>query len=132
MIKINEQLLIDVTCVHCSQRSLRRDVPQSTPPLFGTTSTLHDDHHTYGLVHWSGLPKEVWSIFEIIINSFIFVSFQRIFILTRKRKNNYSVESFLWMLVTSRTGLTYKFLVQMSHNNYIIINNTCFSTVEPL
>ena len=36
-----------------------RSTPTTTPPGFGTTVKLTGDHHTFGLVHWSGKPREV-------------------------------------------------------------------------
>lgn len=36
-----------------------RSLPSNTPPGFGTTVILNNDHHTFGLVHWSGVPRQV-------------------------------------------------------------------------
>ena len=37
----------------------KRNLPSDTPYGFGTTVTLSNDHHTFGLVHWSGVPRQV-------------------------------------------------------------------------
>ena len=37
----------------------KRNLPSNAPPGFGTTVTLTGDHHTFGLVHWSGVPRQV-------------------------------------------------------------------------
>ena len=36
-----------------------RSLPDVAPQGFGTTVILKNDHHTFALVHWSGLPKKV-------------------------------------------------------------------------
>ena len=36
-----------------------RSLPDVAPQGFGTTVVLENDHHTFALVHWSGLPKKV-------------------------------------------------------------------------
>ena len=36
-----------------------RSLPNVAPDGFGSTFILKNDHHTFALVHWSGLPKKV-------------------------------------------------------------------------
>ena len=40
----------------------------TTPSNFSTTVPLTGDRHTYGLVHWSGLPKQVCGCAYVIVH----------------------------------------------------------------
>ena len=48
--------------LHAVQKRQVFNNDSGTPTNFSTTVPLTGDSHTYGLVHWSGLPKQVLTI----------------------------------------------------------------------